>query len=42
MEHGARQSGRYVLLVVGWFRKHAGETAKLMKHAEATAKCVDD
>lgn len=28
-----------VLLVVGWFRKNAGEDAKLMKQAEANEKC---
>jgi excinuclease ABC subunit C len=30
-----------VLLVVGWFRKHTAENAKLMKQAEASAKCVN-
>src|SRR5262245_13067796 len=28
-----------VLLVVGWFRRHAGESAKLMKHAAAASVC---
>jgi excinuclease ABC subunit C len=29
-----------VLLVVGWFRKHASESAKLLKHSEAVTRCV--
>jgi excinuclease ABC subunit C len=29
-----------VLLVVGWFRRNVGESAKLLKHAQASAKCA--
>ena len=29
-----------VLLVVGWFRRNAGESAKLLKHAQASEKCA--
>jgi excinuclease ABC subunit C len=29
-----------VLLVVSWFRRNAGESAKLMKHAQAAERCL--